>query len=95
MIEEGLLEIVATLLKSQDAEVREQSALLLGKFAISAIGRQWFDQAFVNMTALLEDEFLPVREATAWIYERLSINDDGVQRIVQSGSPSQMAKSFI
>jgi hypothetical protein len=43
MIEEGLLEIVATLLKSQDAEVREQSALLLGKFAISAIGRQWFD----------------------------------------------------
>ena len=43
MIEIGHLEIVGSLMKSQDAEVREQAALLLGKFAISAIGRQWFD----------------------------------------------------
>jgi HEAT repeat protein len=78
MIEIGHLEIVGSLMKSQDAEVREQAALLLGKFAISAIGRQWFDQAFPNMITLLEDETLSVRQATAWIYERLSVNDDGV-----------------
>lgn len=61
MIEIGHLEIVGTLMKSEDPEVREQSALLLGKFAISAIGRQWFDQAFPNMITQLEDEQLAVR----------------------------------
>ena len=95
MIEQGILEIVASLLKSQDAEVREQSALLLGSFAISAIARQLFDYAFGNMRDLLEDETLAVREACAWVYERLSGNDDGSQRIVQSGSPEDMAKSFV
>lgn len=39
MIEDGVLEIVASLLKSQDVEVREQSAQLLSQFALSAIGR--------------------------------------------------------
>lgn len=39
MIEIGHLEIVASLMKSADAEVREQAALLVGKFSISAIGR--------------------------------------------------------
>jgi hypothetical protein len=39
MISQGILEIVASLLKSQDAEVREQSALLLGSFAGNAIAR--------------------------------------------------------
>jgi hypothetical protein len=95
MIDQGILEIVASLLKSQDAEVREQSALLLGSFAISAIARQLFDYAFGNMRDLLEDETLAVREACAWVYKRLSGNDDGCQRIVQSGSPEDMAKSFV
>jgi hypothetical protein len=44
---------------------------------------------------LLEDEVLAVREATAWVFERLAINDDGCQRIVVSGSPEDMAKSFV
>lgn len=29
------------------------------------------------MRDLLEDESLDVRQATAWVYERLSGNDDG------------------
>ena len=36
-----------------------------------------------------------MREACAWTFERLSGNDDGNQRIVQSGSPEDMAKSFV
>jgi hypothetical protein len=78
MIEQGILEIVASLLKSPEGAVREQSALLLGNFALSAIGRSFFDYAFSNMKDLLEDDELNVRQATALIYERLSINDDGV-----------------
>ena len=61
MIEQGILEIVASLLKSSDAEVREQAALLLVSFAPSAIARQLFDYAFGNMRDLLEDEELEVR----------------------------------
>jgi hypothetical protein len=47
------------------------------------------------MKDLLEDDELAVREATALIYEKLSMNDDGVQRVVASESPGEMAKSFI
>jgi len=39
MIEAELLQITSLLLKHQDAEVREQAALLISAFAISAIGR--------------------------------------------------------
>ena len=56
MIDAEILTITAELLKSEEAEVREQSALLLGSFALSAIARQFFYYAFPNMKALLEDE---------------------------------------
>jgi len=46
MIEEGLVQLISTLLKSEDPEVREQSAKLLSQFALSAIARQEFDHAF-------------------------------------------------
>jgi len=39
MIESEILQITAGLLKHVDGEVREQAALLLGAFALSAIGR--------------------------------------------------------
>jgi len=55
MIEEGLVQLVSTLLKSEDAEVREQAAKLLSQFALSAIARQEFDYAFSYMKDLLED----------------------------------------
>jgi hypothetical protein len=46
MIEEGLVQLVSTLLKHEEAEVREQAAKLLSQFALSAIARQEFDYAF-------------------------------------------------
>ena len=67
----------------------------MSQFALSAIGRQFFDYAFTPMQEALEDEFLSVRERIALIYRRLAKNDDGCQRIVQSGSPANMAKTFI
>jgi len=54
-----------------------------------------FDYAFPNLRDLLEDPELPVREAAAWAFQRLSINDDGCQRIVQSGCAEAMIDSFI
>jgi hypothetical protein len=61
MIEEGLVLLVSNTLKSEDAEVREQSAKLLSQFALSAIARQDFDHAFEYMRDLLEDSDLQVR----------------------------------
>ncbi len=42
--------------------------MLIGSFALSAIGRQLFDYAFPNLRDLLEDEELDVRKAAAWAY---------------------------
>ena len=39
MVDQEILQISAELLKNEDAEVREQSALLQGSFALSGIGR--------------------------------------------------------
>jgi HEAT repeat protein len=69
MIDADILTITAELLNSEESEVREQSALLLGSFALSAIGRQFFGYAFPNMKTLLEDEVLAVRTATAWAFK--------------------------
>ena len=61
MIDAEILPITAELLKSEEAEVREQAALLIGSFALSAIGRQLFEEAFPNLKSLLEDKVLVVR----------------------------------
>lgn len=95
MIDAGILPITAELLKSVSAEVRRQAALLLGSFALSAIGRQLFEFAFPNLKDLLEDEDLSVREATAWAFKQLTTNDDGCQRLVEHECPQTMIKSFI
>jgi hypothetical protein len=39
MIEAEILPITSELLKSEEAQVREQAARLLGSFALSAMGR--------------------------------------------------------
>jgi len=95
MIDAEILTITAELLKSEEAEVREQSALLLGSFALSAIARQFFYYAFPNMKTLLEDEVLAVRTATAWAFKQLTFNDDGCQRMVDQKCPEAMIESFI
>jgi HEAT repeat protein len=77
MIDNEILPITAELLKREQPEVREQAALLLGSFALSAIGRQLFDYAFPNLRELLEDESYAVREATSWAFKQLTQNDDG------------------
>jgi hypothetical protein len=46
MLDESILQITANLLRYQDAEVREQAALLLSSFAVSKIGRDFFEEAF-------------------------------------------------
>lgn len=95
MIHQEILPITAELLKCQDPEVREQAALLLGSFALSVIGRQFFEYAFPNLKELLEDEDLAVREATSWALRRLTVNDDGCQHVVEHGCPQNMIESFI
>jgi HEAT repeat protein len=84
MIDAEILPITSELLKCEEAEVREQAALLLGSFAISAIGRQLFEYAFPNLKELLEDENLDVRVATSWAFKQLTVNDDGCQRMVEN-----------
>jgi len=66
MIDAEILNVSATLLKCNDDEVHEQAALLLGSFAISAIGRQLFECAFPNLMLRLKDENLAVRAASSW-----------------------------
>ena len=96
MIDQGILQIAAELLKHEDAEVREQAALLEGSFALSGIGREMFlDYAFEELKALLEDEDIRVREASAWALYRVSVNEDGCQRLVEGGVPEFMILSFI
>lgn len=95
MIEQEILQITSSLLRHDDPEVREQSALLVGSFALSGIARQMFDDVFDNLKELLEDEDLRVREACSWAFYRLSVNDDGCQRMVQNGIPEFMILSFI
>lgn len=68
---------------------------MLGSFALSAIARQFFYYAFPNMKALLEDEVLAVRTATAWAFKQLTVNDDGCQRMVDQKCPEAMIESFI
>ncbi len=96
MIDQGILQIAAELLKHDDPEVREQAALLEGSFALSGIGREMFlDYAFENLKELLEDEDIRVREASAWALYRVSVNEDGCQRLVEGGVPEFMILSFI
>ena len=95
MIDKEVLPVVADLLKCEDADVREQAAKLLGSFALSAIARQMFDDAFDNLLMLLEDPELAVRNAAAWCMKQLSVNDNGCQRMVESKCPEKMIESFI
>lgn len=96
MIEQGILQIAADLLKHEDPEVREQAALLQGSFALSNIGRDLFiDYVFESLKELLEDEDLRVREASAWALYRVSVNEDGCLRMVEGGVPEFMILSFI
>jgi hypothetical protein len=44
---------------------------------------------------LLEDEELTVREAAAWTFMRVSVNDDGCQKLVENTVPEIMILSFI
>ena len=50
---------------------------------------------FDNLKELLEDDDIRVREACAWAFHRLSFNDDGCNRMVQSSIPEFMIMSFI
>jgi hypothetical protein len=75
--------------------VREQSALLVANFAISRRARDIFVHAFQKLKELLEDKVLEVREAVAFAFKRLSANDDGCARIVESGAANSMIDSFI
>jgi len=63
---------------------------------LSGIGREMFlDYAFENLKELLEDEDIRVREASAWALYRVSVNEDGCQRLVEGGVPEFMILSFI
>jgi hypothetical protein len=95
MIDHQLLEIAYNLLKHPNWEVREQSAILLSSFALSKRAREIYSEAFPKLKELLEDKVLRVREAVACAFEKLSVNDDGCQRIVSSGCAEAMIYSFI
>lgn len=95
MIDYDLLQIAASLLKHQSWEVRTQAAILLSCFAISRRAREIFGYAFPMLQELLEDQVLPVREAVAMTFEKLSVNDDGCTRIVTSKCAECMIESFI
>ena len=50
---------------------------------------------FDNLKELLEDEDIRVREATSWALMRLSVNQDGCERMVENTIPEAMIGSFI
>jgi hypothetical protein len=49
----------------------------LSSFAISKRARELFGYSLEQLKELLEDKVLRVREAVAFFFEKLSINDDG------------------
>ena len=95
MIDHDLLQISGNLLKHPNWEVREQAAILLSNFALSRRAREIFGYAFPMLQELLEDQVLKVREAVASTFEKLSVNDDGCQRMVTSKCADAMIESFI
>lgn len=78
MIDVGIIEIVSHRLKDKDPEVREQAALLISNFALSnRAAVHLVEHSFKNLKDNLEDPVQSVRNAVAFVFERLSINDTG------------------
>lgn len=89
MIANGIIESSSSLLLSDDAEVRQQAALLVGSFVYSKQARmeeplyeeneEVAPQLPLQYTCeclqeKLDDECLKVRVATAWAFYKLSVN---------------------
>ena len=96
MIDNDIIAITSALMKHKDHEVREQSALLVGSFAIhNRACPSLIEYSFKNLKDILEDDIQAVRNAAAWVFERLSITATGLECIRDTQSAEQMIFSFI
>ena len=78
MIENDLIAITSALMRHRDKEVREQAALLIGSFATHdrACGHL-MEYSFKNLKDILEDPDQSVRNAAAWVFQKLSVTARG------------------
>ena len=96
MIENDLIAITSALMRHRDKEVREQAAYLIGSFATHdrACGHL-MEYSFKNLKDILEDPEQAVRDAAAWVFEKLSVTARGRECIRDTQSADQMILSFI
>jgi hypothetical protein len=96
MIDFDIIAITSALLRHQDAEVREQAALLIGQFAVhNRACPHLMEYSFKNLKEILEDDVQSVRDATALVFQRLSVTAAGLECIRDTESAEQMVQSFI
>mgnify|MGYP002631144649 FL=1 len=96
MIDTDLIAITSAMMKHRNEEVREQSALLIGSFATHGRAcESLMLYSFKNLKELLEDADQKVRNATAWVFYKLSVTDAGRECIRDTQSADQMIASFI
>ena len=95
MIDNDIIAITSALMKHADEEVREQAALLMASFAThNRACPQLMEFSFKNLKDILEDPQQSVRNAAAFVFERLSISDTGRECIRDTQSAEQMIFSF-
>lgn len=78
MIENDLIAITSALMRHRDQEVREQAALLIGSFAThDRACAHLMEYSFKSLKDILEDPDQSVRNASAWVFQKLSVTARG------------------
>jgi len=95
MIDQGMIEAVAPLLKDSNPEVRREAVSLVGSLAISEKTKQKFELLYDGVQAQLIDEFPSVQEVAAWAIFRLSSGRDGCDAIANNKLSIGMVNAFI
>lgn len=95
MIDQGMIEAVAPLLKDSDPEVRREAVSLVGSLAMSEKTKQKFSLLCDGVQSQLTDEFPSVQEVAAWAILRLSSGRDGCDAITSTNLANSMVAAFI
>lgn len=96
MIDSDLIAITSALMKHRNWEVREQAALLIGSFAThNRACPHLMEYTFANLKEILEDPDQNVRNAAAYVFQKLSVTASGCECIRDTESAAQMILSFI
>lgn len=97
MIHLNVLTSCASLLLSESANVRKESALLIGGMVTLMSARNLLIESHVPdaIKQKLTDPETSVRTAVAWTIKRILVARDGIDRVVETGMVPVMVSAFI